>query len=371
MTKETPVYERLKPLAADWIDLFGYWAPTVLTTDADAEYQAVRETAALMDFSMLRKIDIDGAGSLDLVNGIVARDVSKLSAGQIAYGPLCDEDGKMVDDCTVMVRSDSGDSVRVCGANDRDFEIFTEQASGRGISVHERTDEMAHLCLQGPLSRGIVQSLTSSDVSSESFPYYRFREDIALAGVPTFITRMGYTAELGYEIFVDRDRALELWDALIEAGVPEGMMPIGVVALGPVRLEGGFILGGVEYDSTSSPYECGLGWAVALEKGEFQGREGLRRDQVASRLRLATVVLESGGDSATGSPIHVGGEVVGAVTESATSPLLDGKTVGLAKIWEELCAPGTAIEVVVDGEHIPGTVASHPAYDPERVRVRG
>src|ERR671927_303459 len=131
MTKETAFYPRLRTLTDEWMDLFGYWAPTVVT-DTLGEYRAVRETAGLMDFSMLRKVDIDGPGALELVNTVVTRDVSKLAPGRIAYGALVDDDGKMVDDCTVMMRS--ADSVRFCGANDRDVDIFASKASGTDVS---------------------------------------------------------------------------------------------------------------------------------------------------------------------------------------------------------------------------------------------
>src|SRR5207249_11398733 len=120
MSKETAFYPRLKALSDEWMDLFGYWSPMVVT-DTLEEYRAVRETAGLMDFSMLRKVDLDGPGALELVNSVVTRDVSQLTPGKIAYGALADEDGKMIDDCTVMVRA--ADRIRFCGANDRDFEI--------------------------------------------------------------------------------------------------------------------------------------------------------------------------------------------------------------------------------------------------------
>src|SRR6476660_9498913 len=136
MSKETAFYPRLKALTDDWMDLFGYWAPLTVT-DMLEEYRAVRETAGLMDFSMLRKVDLDGPGALDLVNSVVTRDVSKLERAKIGYGALTDDDGKMVDDCTVMMRS--RDSVRFCGANDRDAEIFAAKAAGVVIDVSEFT----------------------------------------------------------------------------------------------------------------------------------------------------------------------------------------------------------------------------------------
>jgi aminomethyltransferase len=242
VSKETGFHPRLATLTDQWMDLFGYFAPSVVTDTAD-EYRAVRETAGLMDFTMLRKVDIEGPGALELVNSIVGRDVSKLEQGRIAYGPLVDEDGKMVDDCTVMLRAP--DRVRFCGANDRDYEIFSAAAEGTGIEVREFTDAMPHLCLQGPRSREILQSVADQDLSNAAFPYYTFREDVSIAGVPIFMTRLGYTAELGYELWVDRERALDLWDALVDAGAPGVIRVIGMTELDMFRIECGLLLGGV------------------------------------------------------------------------------------------------------------------------------
>jgi aminomethyltransferase len=366
MSKETAFYPRLRELTDDWMDLFGYWAPSVVS-DTLEEYRACREVAALMDFTMLRKVDIDGPGAQAFVNTIVTRDVSTLEPGRIAYGALCDEHGKMVDDCTVMVRS--ADRVRFCGANDRDFEIFTAKAP-EGIVVREFTDAMPHLCLQGPKSRELLQPLANRDLSNASFPYYTFREDVEIAGVPVFMTRLGYTAELGYELWVDADRALELWDALLEALTPQGMKVIGMVALDLFRIEGGFIIGGVEYDPTVSPYECGLGWSVSLDKGDFQGREGIVRDRDGTVLRLTSVRLESGGDAASGALLAVDGEEIGFVTQAVEAPLLDGGTLGLAKVRKGLNVPGTKVTARVGDEDVAGEVVRHPMYEKERRKAK-
>jgi aminomethyltransferase len=368
VSKETGFHPRLATLTDQWMDLFGYFAPSVVTDTAD-EYRAVRETAGLMDFTMLRKVDIEGPGALELVNSIVGRDVSKLEQGRIAYGPLVDEDGKMVDDCTVMLRAP--DRVRFCGANDRDYEIFSAAAEGTGIEVREFTDAMPHLCLQGPRSREILQSVADQDLSNAAFPYYTFREDVSIAGVPIFMTRLGYTAELGYELWVDRERALDLWDALVDAGAPAGMRVIGMTALDLFRIEGGFIIGGVEYDPSVSPYECGLGWAVSLDKARVRGRDGLERDRAAAALRLTSVVLESGGDDASGAKLSVDGAEVGLVTQAVVSPHLGGKTLGLAKVPKELAkAPGTRVTARVGDADVAGEIVEHPVYEKERKRAK-
>jgi aminomethyltransferase len=368
VSKETAFHPRLAALTDEWMDLFGYLAPTVVTDTAE-EYRAVRETAGLMDFTMLRKVDLDGPGALDLVNGVVGRDVSQLREGRIAYGPLVDESGKMVDDCTVMLRS--ADRVRFCGANDRDFEIFREAAAGTGVEVREFTDAMPHLCLQGPKSREILQTLTDADLSGASFPYYTFREDVSIAGVPIFMTRLGYTAELGYELWVERERALELWDALIEAGTPAGMAVIGMTALDLFRIEGGFIIGGVEYDPTVSPYECGLGWAVSLDKKDVRGRAGLERDREATTLRLTSVALDEGGDEASGAKLFLEGSEIGVVTQAVVSPFLGGRTLGLAKVPKELAqSTGARLTARVGDRDVDAEIVQHPVYEKERRRAK-
>jgi aminomethyltransferase len=368
MSKETAFYPRLAALTDQWMDLFGYLAPSVVTDTAE-EYRAVRETAGLMDFTMLRKVDLDGPGALELVNSVVGRDVSQLRPGRIAYGPLVDEDGKMVDDCTVMPRSP--DRVRFCGANDRDYEIFSAAAEGTGIEVREHTDATPHLCLQGPQSREILQTVADQDLSAAEFPYYTFREDVSIAGIPVFMTRLGYTAELGYELWVDRDRALELWDAMIEAGAPAGMKLIGMTALDLFRIEGGFIIGGVEYDPSVSPFECGLGWAVAFDKEPLRGRAGLERDRDESAHRLTSVVLEGGGDDASGAKLSADGEQVGFVTQAIVSPFLGGKTLGLAKVQKEVAqSPGTPVTARVGDDDVAGEIVQHPVYEKERQRAK-
>jgi len=368
VTKETLFYPRLKAMTDQWMDLFGYWAPTTVTDDLE-EYRAVRETAGLMDFGMLRKVDIEGERALELVNSVVTRDVSQLEDGQMAYGALVGEDGKMIDDCVTMRLGP--DRVRFCGANDQDIEIFRSKADEYGVTVRVFTDEMGHLPVQGPKSREILQPLVDVDLSNEAFPYYTCRENVTVAGVPgCFMLRLGYTAELGWEIWVPAARALELWDKLLEAGEPQGLKVVGMNALDLFRIEGGFIIGGVEYDATVSPYESGLGWSVSQDKGDFQGKEALARDREDTQLRLTSVRLDAGGAEASGAPLLVDGEEVGLVTQAVSAPFLDGATLGLAKIRKELNQPGTKVQARVGEELVDGELVKHPVYDPERKKVK-
>ncbi|MHB1929079.1 MAG: aminomethyltransferase family protein [Acidimicrobiales bacterium] len=369
MSLQTAFHARIAELTGDWMDLFGYAAPAVVT-DTLAEYRAVRETVGLMDFSMLRKLDVTGPGALTLLDALVTRDLTKVQPGHIAYGALVDERGKMVDDCTASVFSP--DNVRFCGANDRDAEMFMAAAAGTEVAVRPFTDDMPHLCVQGPRSRDLLQSLTDRDLSNAAFPYYSFADGVPVAGIPVFMTRLGYTAELGYELWVERDRCEDLWDALVSAGAGFGMALIGMTALDVLRIEGGFIIGGVEYDPTVSPYECGLGWAVDFGKARLQGRDGLVRDREETTLRLTSVVLDDGGAEATGAQLYLrgGSEPVGVVTQAIRSPHLDDRTLGLAKLQRPHNAAGTEVVAVIEGTEVPGEAVSHPVYDPKRTRAK-
>lgn len=366
MTTDTAFRPRLGEMTDQWMDLFGYWAPSVVTS-ADQEYRAVRERAGLMDFTMLRKVDLEGTGARDLVSSVMTRDLSRLAAGRIAYGALVNEDGKMVDDCTACVYGP--DRVRFCGGSDESAAILGKEAEGTAVSVTVMTDALPHLCVQGPASRRLLQPLADRDLSNAAFRYYRFQDGVSLDGIPVFMTRLGYTAELGYELWVQRDRALDLWDLLLRTGSSHGLEVIGMDALDLLRIEGGFIIGGVEYDSTTSPYECGLGWAVDLER-TFRGRDALARDRDAIQLRLASVVLDDGGAAASGAALRVGDEPAGSITQAIASPYLGGRTLGLARLRRPCDTVGTPIVATVEGRDVPGQVVRHPVYDPERRRAK-
>ena len=291
--------------------------------------------------------------------------MAKLEPGQIAYGPLTDEEGLMVDDCTVMVRS--ADSIRFCGANDRDYELFSEKAPE--VEVREFTDAMPHLCLQGPKSREWLQGLTDADLSNDVFPYYRFREDVSIAGIPVFMTRLGYTAELGYELWVDESRALELWDALLEALEPQGMRIVGMVALDLFRIEGGFIIGGIEYDATVSPYECGLGWGRRSGEGRIPRTRGAvarrRRDKPPPDDGRARVGRRQG--AALGSS--------STARRSGSSRRRSSRRIGTARPSGSPRSerPPRARHEGRGADRrqtVAGEVVRHPVYDPERRRAK-
>ena len=351
----------------EFMDVYGYAAP-VWVSDPESEYNAVRGAAGAIDFSMLYKFDLTGPGALELVDSVVTRDVASLAPDRIAYGAIVDSSGRMVDDCTVSILA--SEIVRVVGGNPADGAVLTAAADGTEVEVKARREELAHLCVQGPRSREILAALTDEGVSNEAFPYYTHR-DITVAGIAAHVNRMGFTAELGYELFVPRERALELWDAVFEAGEPLGLMPFGGAALMMLRIEAGMVMGdGLEYDSTVSPFECGLGWAVDFGKQNLRAREALTDLRESAPTRLVSLVMERGGDAATGARLSHRGVDVGHITMSVLSPLLGGRTLGLARVATPQGITGTRLIATVGDEEIEAEVVPTPVFDPERTHVR-
>ncbi|MSO41212.1 MAG: aminomethyl transferase family protein [Solirubrobacterales bacterium] len=365
---KSPIAARVARDDQELVDIYGMGIPAVIDDPMD-EYTAVREGVGLLDFSPLLKVDVEGPGAQEKLNGLHTRDVTKLTPGRIAYGAILSEDGLMIDDSTVMVRA--ADRVRVVGSPGMP-PVVTKFAEANGLTATERRAELAHLNVQGPKSREVVARLTDEDFTNEGFPYYRFKDPVTIAGIDdVFVTRMGFTAELGYEFFVPVEHALDLYDALIEAGEPEGMRPVGVAAVMMVRIEAGMVMGdGLEYDETVSPWECGLGWAVDLDKGDFQGREATVKLKDERTDRLTSVVLDGGEDAATGAELSVDGKGIGQVTMAIPSPYLEGKTLGLAKVHRDYVTPGTDVSANVGGNDIAGKLVPTPVYDPERKRVK-
>lgn len=371
----TPAHLKPSPFTArvpddlreeEWIDVAGQATPERIT-GTEAEYRAFRNGVGMIDFSMLPKWEISGPGAIDVLNEVFTRDVTKLSPGTIAYGAVVTEDGMMMDDCTVLVYSD--EHVRLTGGN-WDVEDVIRRYLTPETTLTELRDSLATLSVQGPHSRETLQKLTDSDLSNEAFPYYTFQTDIDLRGIPAHINRMGFTAELGYEVMVPIERALDLWDLVAEAGAEFGAVGCGGGALMMVRVEAGMVMGGLEYDDETSPFECRMGWAVDLEKKSFHGRDALVALKEKPRRTIASLVVDADPDDLEGAVISHDGVEVGSITMAVPSPELGGATLALARVARGHASKDTVLEVRTPGGVAEARVVPTPVYDPQRLKVR-
>lgn len=398
MPVPSPFHERTQPLCTSyrWKEWAGYAAVCSYDTTHDREYFAFRESAGLLDVSPLFKYEVHGPDAAALLSRMMVRDVGKLKVGRVGYSSWCDDYGKVIDDGTVTRLEE--DYYRVTSA---DPSLHWLQTVGRGlrVTIEDSSASLAALALQGPRSREILRAASDADMDAlKFFGVTRARID----SLEVWITRTGYTGDLGYEVWVEKDGALRLWDALIDAGRPHGIEPAGLDALDVSRIEAGFILLGIDYFSApkvvlearkSSPFEVGLGWIVDFERKRFPnfiGREALAAEKARGPvwalvgLEVAWESLEAlyesfslppslpGTARRDGLPVYDDdGRQVGKVTSHTWSPILK-KYIALTTVEAAHSAPGTVLQmehtVEFERRKVPAKVVKTPFYDPERKR---
>jgi aminomethyltransferase len=206
-----PTSERFGHLVSDWEDTYGQvWAQDY--GDPEEEYQALREAVVVLEYSPIRKWFVDGPDAIKVVDSIFSRDVAALPLGRLAYGVIVDDEGFMYEELTVVKYSD--ERILLMGG-ELDTQAQIEKALLPGTTLTDRRDEYAVASIQGPNSRALLQRLTDADVSNEALPYYGALYEVDVAGAPASIFRVGFTAELGYEIMVPIAHTAQLWDAIL------------------------------------------------------------------------------------------------------------------------------------------------------------
>ena len=353
-------------LETEWIEVMEHGVP-LWVTDPEGEYAAFRTRVGLLEYSMLYRWDLRGPGAVATADAVFSRSVAGMRPGTMAYGVVVDEDGRMVDDPTAARYDD--EHVLLVGGNPAVGELL-EAHRAEGTTIAQVRERFCVLSIQGPRSRELLQRLTATDLSNETFPYYTFKTGIDIAGITCQVNRIGFTAELGYEVVAPIERAEELLDAAQQAGADLGAQVCGAAALMMCRIESGMVMAGLEYDETSTPFECRLGWAVDLDKGSFLGREALLRSKESAPTRVVTLRVDGDPDGLDGQSIERDGAVIGVVTMAVPSPQLDGATLAMARLARSAAEVGTELSVAAADGLRAAHVVRTPVYDPERTRVR-
>ena len=380
-TKKTAFHDCFARHTRDFVEYNGYWLPNTFTNHgAIEEYWAVREKAAIMDLSPLRKYEVTGPDAEELLQACVTRNVKKLSVGQVSYTAMCYEHGGMIDDGTIYRLGDM--NFRWIGGNDTSGLWLKEQAEKRGLNawVRPSTDQLHNIAVQGRHSRDILAKVfwtPPTQPTVEELPWFRLT--IArvgdFSGTAVVISRTGYSGELGYEIFCHPKDAVEVFDKVWEAGQEYGLTPLGLAALDMMRIEAGLIFAGSEFDDTTDPYEAGIGFTVPLKSKEddFIGRAALEERKAHPHRKLVGFEVEGGVVPAPGDCIRLGKAQVGEVTSAMKSPIL-GKTIALGRVATAHAAVGTELEIgQLDGQQkrLRAHVVAFPHFDPKKERVKG
>jgi aminomethyltransferase len=341
---------------------FGGWDMPVEYSGITAEHNAVRTAAGLFDVSHMGEVEIAGKGALDAVQHITSNDASKLQVGQIQYSGLTTPQGTFVDDLLVYRFGPSHFLLVINAGNiDKDYAWIAAKAKEAvpDIATVNSSDRYALIAVQGPKAQQILQTLTAIDLPAIKYYWFAHGE---IAGVRGTVSRTGYTGEDGFEVMVPPAMAARVWDALLQAGKPHGMIPAGLGARDTLRLEAAMRLYGNDIDEHSTVIEADLGWIVGWNKTEFLGREVLHA-QKANGVQKTMVGIEMVDRAIArhGHPIFHHGQQVGVVTSGTQTPFLK-KAIGLAYVPPALKAPGTELEIDIRGRKAKAVVVPLPFY---------
>ena len=349
------VHRRLNAKMVD----FGGWDMPVEYSGIIAEHMATRTAAGLFDVSHMGEIEIRGEDALDLVQHVTCNDAAKLAMGQAQYSGLMTEQGTFVDD--LLVHKISGDHYFLCvnaGNQDQDFEHI--KAHNRwNVQLENAGSRYSQLAIQGPKALGILQHFTTALLSS--IPYYHFTLG-AVDGVHCLIARTGYTGEDGFEIYFAPEHSERLWSKILDAGSSQGMLPCGLGARNTLRLEASMCLYGHEIDTTTTPWEAGLGWICKLDKGEFLGRDILaqKKQQGLERALVGFEMLDRL-IARDGCPLSIDGNPAGRVTSGSPAPFLK-KNIGMAYVPPAFKKPGNEVTLEIRGKAATARIVPMPFY---------
>jgi len=364
--KRTALHER-HVAAGAVVEWSGSWKRPYRYGDWHEEYRAVRERASVMDVGTLGKFLVAGRDATALLDDAFPTRIRDLRPGRSRYVLALDEAGYVTDDGMVLALDDGRYAVTsTSGGADRMEARLRDRIDRLGLHVHllNQTAMLGAINLAGPLARDVLGRLTDDDVGSGALPHLAHAH-ITAAGVPCRAMRVGFVGEISFELHHPRGRGVELWDALLSTGADVGIRPHGLDALDLLRLEKGHVYLGQDTLPDDHPWKLGLGWAIAMDKGEFVGRRALERMR-ALTLERTLVGLRFDGEPQRGAPLSAEGRIVGRVTSCASSPAV-GAAIGLG--WVR-AVDGTFPAALRAGP-VGATVVDRPFYDPDGERVRG
>ncbi len=358
--RRTALYQAHLNAGGKLVDFAG-WELPVQYKGIIEEHTAVRTAAGMFDVSHMGEVMITGPKAMAATNMLLTADVSKLSDMQAAYSGLLYETGGFVDDVIVYRFNPEKFLVVINGANVAK-DVAWMKAHTFGAQVEDLSDSYAQLAIQGPKAAGIVQRLTKTDLSKVK--WYWHAGEGQVAGINCIIARTGYTGEDGFELYVAPDKAMALWNALMQEGQKDGLMPTGLGCRDSLRLEMKYALYGNDIDQDHTPLEAGLAWIVKLDKPDFLGKAALVKQKAEGlKRKLVGFTTTDKGIPRHGYKVLKNGKEVGVVTSGTQSPSLK-KPIGMAYVPTELAAEGSTFDVEIRGRPVPSVVVKTPFYQP-------
>lgn len=354
--QKTPIHPIYEKYGAKTID-FGGWDLPVQFSGIKAEHEAVRTDVGLFDVSHMGEVLVEGSDSTAYLQYLLSNDIEKIKIGKAQYNIMCYENGGTVDDLVVYKITETKYILVVNAANtEKDYEWMVKNVFGN-VTVTNVSSMYGQLALQGPNAEKVLTKLTDIDLSSISF--FGFVEDANVAGVKTIISRSGYTGEDGFEIYMQSDDAIKVFEAIMA----EGVLPIGLGARDTLRLEAVLALYGQELSQEITPLEAGLNFAVKLNKeADFIGKEALVKQKEAGLTRkLVGIELIERGIPRHDYSVFQKDKKIGIITSGTQSPTL-GTNIGLALLETPYTELGQEVEVGIRTKKIKAKVIAIPFY---------
>jgi aminomethyltransferase len=345
------------------VDFGGWDMPVQYPAGTIEEHLRTRNHCGLFDVSHMGEIEIRGADAIASVNRITSNDVTKLIDGQAQYSALTTPNGTVVDDLLVYrFAQDHLLLVVNAGTTDKDWDWISSHLAVEAVKLRNVSADYCQIAIQGPDALALLKKLTS--VPLADIKYYHFTQG-EVDGIPSIVSRTGYTGEDGFEVYAASDKAEQLWKKMLDAGAvgtDSGVLPCGLAARNTLRLEAGMSLYGHEIDETTTLLEANLGWICKLDKGEFIGRSKLaQQKEEGVQRRLVGFEVTDRGIARDDQEVVVGERRVGKVTSGSPAPFLR-KNIGFAYVPTEFATVGGEINIDVRGRLVGAQIVKTPFY---------
>ncbi|HPQ39901.1 MAG TPA: glycine cleavage system aminomethyltransferase GcvT [bacterium] len=360
--KRTGLYDAHVAAGGKIVPFAGFELP-VQYQSITAEHDAVRTSAGMFDVSHMGEVFLWGPDALANVQKLVTQNLEKIKPNRAVYAGMLYTTGTFVDDVLVYRMAEDEFMLVVNAANlAKDYTWIKNSVFG-DCQCENRSDAITQIAIQGPASQDILQKLTDLDLSK--LRYYRFRQDRVL-GIDAIVSRTGYTGELGFELYFDKEHSMKVWNALLVAGREFDVKPAGLGCRDTLRLEAGMALYGNDIDDEHTPLEAGLSWIVKMEKEDFNGKTALQKqlDDGLKRHLVGFELVEKGVPR-HGYHVFSGDRNIGIVTSGTMSITLK-KPIGMAYVDTGFETPDTPVEIEIRNRRMKAKVVPLPFYSNTR-----
>lgn len=353
-----PLHDKHVALGAKMVGFGGFEMPVRYSSDIE-EHMAVRQALGIFDVSHMGEFMVEGPKALDLIQYIVSNDAASLVDGKILYSYFPNEQGGIVDDLLVYrFHAEKYMLVVNAGNIQKDWDWVVKQNAQFGAQIKNISKDLCLFAVQGPKAADALQSLTSLDLASQV--YYTFKVADFAGEKDIIISATGYTGAGGFEIYVPNEKAVNVFDKIIEAGKAFGIKPIGLGARDTLRLEKGYCLYGNDIDDNTSPLEAGLGWVTKFNKKFINSEALLKQKENGVPQKLVGFVLQEKGIPRSHYGItNASGQKIGEVTSGTISPVLN-QGIGMGYVPAEFSKPGSEIFINIRDKNLKAQVVKLP-----------